>query len=72
MTSSIEDICNYNPLGENKCCNHNTIEISPIFKMTAAAILDFEESAIAWHHPDLIGRGSENSKTMLTSRISKV
>ena len=52
----------------NKCCNHDTIEISSIFKM-AAAILDFEKKAIvgAWHHPDLISRGSEDSKTVLTS-----
>ena len=52
----------------NKCCNHDTIEISPIFKMAAAAILDFEKKAIvgAWHHPDLISRGSEDS-TVLTS-----
>ena len=69
MTSNIEDRCNYNPLGENKCCNHDTIEISPIFKMAAAAILDFEKKAIvgAWHHPDMISRGSEDSKTVLTS-----
>ena len=53
----------------NKCCNHDTIEISSIFKMAAAAILDFEKKAIvgAWHHPDLISRGSEDSKTVLTS-----
>ena len=53
----------------NKCCNHDKIAISPIFKMVAAAILDFEEKAIvgAWHHPDLISRGSEDSKTVLTS-----
>ena len=53
----------------NKCCNHDTIAISPIFKMAAAAILDFEKTAIvgAWHHPDLISRGSEDSKTVLTS-----
>ena len=53
----------------NKCCNHDTIEISPIFKMAAAAILDFEKKAIvgAWHHPDLISRGSEDSKTVLIS-----
>ena len=43
----------------NKCCNHDTIAISPIFKMAAAAILDFEKPAKggAWHHPDLISRG---------------
>ena len=37
--------------------------------MAAAAILDFEKSAIvgAWHHPDFISRGSEDSKTVLTS-----
>ena len=53
----------------NKCCNHDKIAISPIFKMAAAAILDFEKKAIvgAWHHPDLISRGSEDSKTVLTS-----
>ena len=53
----------------NKSCNHDTIAISPIFKMVAAAILDFEKKAIvgAWHHPDLISRGSEDSKTVLTS-----
>ena len=53
----------------NKCCNHDTIAISPIFKMAAAAILDFGKKAIvgAWHHPDLISRGSEDSKTVLTS-----
>ena len=53
----------------NKCCNHDRIAISPIFKMAAAAILDFEKTAIvgAWHHPDLISRGSEDSKTVLTS-----
>ena len=53
----------------NKCCNHDKIAISPIFKMAAAAILDFEKTAIvgAWHHPDLISRGSEDSKTVLTS-----
>ena len=69
MKSNIEDRCNYNPLGGNKWCNHDTIEISPIFKMAAAAILDFEKTAIvgAWHHPDLISRGSEDSKTVLTS-----
>ena len=35
----------------------------------AAAILDFEKSAIvgAWHHPVLISRESEDSKTVLTS-----
>ena len=56
----------------NKCCNHDTIEISSIFKMAAAAILDFEKKAIvgAWHHPDLISRGSEDSKTVLTSNTS--
>ena len=56
-------------ISENKCCNHNTIPISPIFNMATAAILDFEKSAIvgAWHHPDLISRGSEDSKTVLTS-----
>ena len=55
--------------GGSKCCNHDTIAISPIFKMAAAAILDFEKKAIvgAWHHPDLISRGSEDSKTVLTS-----
>merc|ERR1711923_562737 len=46
MKSNIEDRCNYNPLGGNKWCNHDTIEISPIFKMAAAAILDFEKKAI--------------------------
>ena len=53
----------------NKCCNHDKIAISPIFKMAAAAILDFEKTAIvgAWHHLDLIRRGSEDSKTVLTS-----
>ena len=52
----------------NKCCNHDKIAISPIFKMAAAAILDFEKTAIvgAWHHPDLISRGSEDSKTSNT------
>ena len=69
MKSNAEDIYNYNPLGENKWCNHDTIEIFPIFKMAAGAILDFEKKAIvgAWHHPDLISRRSENSKTVLTS-----
>ena len=69
MKSNIEDRCNYNPLGGNKWCNRDTIEISPIFKMATAAILDFEKKAIvgAWHHPDLISRGSEDSKTVLTS-----
>ena len=53
----------------NKCCNHDKIAISPIFKMAAAAILDFEKKAMvgAWHHPDLISRGSEDSKTVLIS-----
>ena len=56
-------------ISENKCCNHDTIAISPIFKMAAAAILDFEKKAIvgAWHHPDMISRGSEDSKTVLIS-----
>ena len=55
-------------ISENKYCNHDTITIAPIFKM-AAAILDFEKKPIvgAWHHPDLISRGSEDSKTVLTS-----
>ena len=56
-------------ISENKCCNHDTIVTTPIFKMAAAAILYFEKKAIvgAWHHPDLISRGSEDSKTVLTS-----
>ena len=69
MKSNAEDVYNYNPLGENKWCYHNAIDIFPIFKMAAGAILDFEKKAIvgAWHHPDLISRGSEDSKTVLTS-----
>ena len=53
----------------NKWCNHATIAISQIFKMAAGSILDFEKKSIvgAWHHPDLISRGSEDSKTVLTS-----
>ena len=53
----------------SKCCNPDTIPIFPIFKMAAAVILYFKKSAIvgAWHHPDLINRGSEDSKTVLTS-----
>ena len=41
-------------ISENKCCNHDTIA-----KKTAIVG--------AWHHPDLISRGSEDSKTVLTS-----
>ena len=55
--------------------DHNTLRrnpnLTPLKKHVceAAAILDFEKTAIvgAWHHPDLISRGSEDSKTVLTS-----
>ena len=49
VKSNIEDRCNYNLLSENKWCNHDTkIVISPIFKMAAATILDFEKIGYSW------------------------
>ena len=68
MKSNVEGVIIIS-ISVNKCCSHDTIAISSIFKMAAAAILDFEKTAIvgAWHHLDLIRRGSEDSKTVLTS-----
>ena len=56
-------------ISENKCCNHDTIAISTIFKMAAAPSWILKKTAIvgAWYHPDLISRGSEDSETVLTS-----
>ena len=44
---------------------HDAIASSPSFKMTAAAILDFEKNGYSWRLADLISRGFEDSKTVL-------
>ena len=69
MKSNVEDRCNYNFDKCKQMLQSRYNSDFPNFQDGAAAILDFEKKAIvgAWHHPDLISRGSEDSKTVLTS-----
>ena len=62
LTSQISSLNLSNNMRDKKAIF--VCKIFLIFKMAAAAILDFKKSTIvgAWHHPDLISRGFEDSK----------
>ena len=69
VKSNVEDRCNYNLDKCKQMLQSRYNRDFPNFQDGRRRHLGFWKKAIvgAWHHPDLISRGSEDSKTVLTS-----